>query len=150
MSIPEIITTRTPRYRWSSPQDWLGDRINELYSVARGEAGFTRDAAIADLVNIANTIVNGTLNVDSDSVQDAFQDEMSDAGYFVDLDKPVPVLYELDERGEATGTVHFFCSDKCRDTFEVDGPVAKSVLTVGSPEVEDGTVCDECGNGVAS
>lgn len=30
---------------------------------------------------------------------------------------PVPALYELDENGEANGTVLPFCSDKCRNSY---------------------------------
>lgn len=29
----------------------------------------------------------------------------------------IPVIYDLDENGEAT-TVHFFCSEKCRKKIE--------------------------------
>lgn len=146
-------TEHVPRYRWASPHDWLGDRINAALSKAQGgRLSLEQDTAIADLAIIANTIVNGTLAVDSDAIQDAFQDDMEDAGFFRDLDRPVPVLYEIDERGEATGQVHYFCSEKCRDLFEAifeSGKVSKGELTVGSPEIEDGTVCDECGNVVA-
>ena len=147
-------TQHKPRYRWESPQDWLGDRINELLHEAQGgRLSLAQDAAISGLATIANTIVNGTLNVDSDSVQDAFQDDMEDAGYFIDLDKPIPVLFELEPIGsagtlEATAT-RFFCSVACRSKFETDLPTKEGEFTASSPEIEKGTVCEECGEVLA-
>ena len=43
--------------------------------------------ALADLVYIANAVVNGEFKVDGDTIQDAFQDDMEREGFFVDLDK---------------------------------------------------------------
>lgn len=153
--MPDVtVQERKPRYRWGSPQDWLGDRINNLLHEAQlGPVSLKQDAAIAGLATIANTIVNGTLAVDSDTVQDAFQDEMDEDHYFMDLDKPVPVLYELEPIGadgdlEANGIVYYFCTETCRDAYQTDAEVATGALTAGSPEVDNGTVCDECGNTV--
>lgn len=39
----------------------------------------------------------------------------------------VPVLYELDgisQDSEATGIVHWFCSNKCMAEFKAEAPVA--------------------------
>jgi hypothetical protein len=81
------------RYKWDSPGDWLGDKINEHKAVLedfilRGKGSADdADKALAGLCCIANGIVNGELGgVDSDSIQDAHQDEMEEDGYFRDLD----------------------------------------------------------------
>ena len=83
------------KYKWDSPGDWLGDKINEYKDTVdeylrTGTAGpvsnDTASAALFSLATIANSIVNGGLNCDSDMIQDAFQDEMDDDGYFVDLE----------------------------------------------------------------
>ncbi len=92
------LTARTPRYKWSSPQDWLGDRINELLATAHAES-------------------------------------LTDSQYRAIAE---------------SGIVHYFCSEKCRRTFETDVAVQAGQLVGGSPEVDDGTVCDECGNELAA
>ncbi len=150
-------TTHTPRFRWTSPHDWLGDKINDALALALAplKPGSDAFAAVNDIAVIANTIVNGTLAVDSDTIQDAFQDEMDEAGYFVDLDKPVYVYYEMEPIGvdgalEAGGIVHFFCSEKCREKFtDADVTLQSGEFTAGSPEVERTTQCEECGSEVA-
>jgi len=79
-----------PTYKWGSPQDWLGDRINARHAViddyilrGKGTAD-DADKAVADLVIIANGIVNGGLSVVADSIQDYWQDVMEKEGYFRD------------------------------------------------------------------
>lgn len=53
-----------------------------------------------------------------------------------------PVLYLLDDSGEAFDTV-FFCSDSCRALYEADCPFP---LKSGfNNEYIDNTVCDSCG-----
>lgn len=56
----------------------------------------------------------------------------------------VPVLYELDGIGsdsEATGIIHWFCSERCRGKFELDAPVAIGMSSSFTPN----TKCEECG-----
>lgn len=80
------------RYKWESPQDWLGDKINEYIATlddytlrGKGTADAANRAAY-ELANIANGVVNGTFCVDADTIQDTYQPEMDDDGYFKDLD----------------------------------------------------------------
>ncbi len=80
------------RYKWNSPHDWLGDKINAYIAtldnyILRGK-GTADDAnrATADLAYIANGVVNGTFKIDADTIQDVYQSEMDDDGYFNDLD----------------------------------------------------------------
>ena len=54
----------------------------------------------------------------------------------------VPAIYEVDENGDATGVVHFFCSEDCRASHillalngYVDGDDSDWI---------EGTVCEQC------
>lgn len=133
-------TVQTPRYQWASPGEWLLDKINGM------EAG----TQFAELRQIATALVRLT---DSDTLQDEFQDEMAEAGYFRDLDLKVPVLYEMEPIGvggtlEANGNVEWFCSVKCRSRHNVEAD--ETVQEGLSSDFETGTVCDECGKVVGS
>lgn len=58
----------------------------------------------------------------------------------------LPVLYEIDADGEATGTIHFYCSAACRETF--DGEMlndAVRVIAGNDCDAIDQTVCEGCG-----
>ena len=55
----------TPRYRWDTPYDWLTDKARE----------WERSALYNALESLAR-------KTDSDTLQDIFQDEMTDDGYF--------------------------------------------------------------------
>lgn len=125
-----------PRYQWASAGEWLLAKINAM------EAG----TQFSELRRIANALVTLT---DSDQIQDEFQDEMDEDGFFRDLDMKVPTLYEMEPIGlggtlEANGTVYWFCSDECRSRFEID----TTTHTGESSDFETGTVCDECGKAV--
>jgi hypothetical protein len=59
----------------------------------------------------------------------------------------VPAIYELNENGEATGTVHFFCSDRCLN-HQIPNPFGTQVhnFGIGVSEVPDPqTICETCG-----
>ena len=83
------------RYKWDSPDDWLGDKINKckddideyLRNGVSGDGSYDKaDTALFELVSIANTLVLDSDAVDSDTIQDLFQDDMDTDGYFIDLD----------------------------------------------------------------
>lgn len=124
----------TPRYQWASPGEWLLDKINGM------EAG----TQFAELRQIATALVRLT---DSDTLQDEFQDEMAEVGYFRDLDLRVPVLYGMEPTGvggtlEANGIVEWFCSVKCRSRHNVEAD--ETVQEGSSSDFENGTLCEEC------
>lgn len=57
---------------------------------------------------------------------------------------PVPVLYVLDNAGEATN-VHWFCTTRCRDSYLSNEKVAPGE----SSDWIEGTQCETCGKDVA-
>jgi hypothetical protein len=77
------------------------------------------------------------------------------------MPRDTPALFELDQDGEASGTVHHFCSDECRFKFfwtmlpagevSASGETRSSVLCrLGvSNDWIDGTQCDCCGGALA-
>lgn len=111
------------RYKWDSPLEWLAEKARSW-----------------DEAKLYNELLNLARRHDSDTLQDEYQSEMSADDYFRDLDKKYPVLFVLDEHGEATHTL-FFCSEKCRRIHETDDPVSSGE----SADWIEGTVCDECG-----
>ena len=59
--------------RWSNPQEWLSDKIGQL--------------ADKDEMNEIVTIAHSLMNMlDADQIQDGFQQEMTDDGYFTPTD----------------------------------------------------------------
>lgn len=58
----------TPKRKWDHPSDWLMEKIEE---------GRERDLRM-----LLNTILSA---LDGDTIQDLFQDDMSDDGYFTRL-----------------------------------------------------------------
>lgn len=56
----------------------------------------------------------------------------------------VPAIFELEMGGEATGTVHFFCSDSCRVYFIGGGRVIGRYTCGESILPNDGLVCEFC------
>lgn len=52
-----------------------------------------------------------------------------------------PVSYAVDENEEATGSVHYFCSEACRASNVLTEPIVDGTST----DVIKGTVCEECG-----
>jgi len=75
MKMPD---THEPVYRWSHPIKWLRD---------------TDDLEYNDLINFI------AKNCDGDQIQDYFQADMDEDGYFEDLDAPKED--EEEEDGEA-------------------------------------------------
>jgi hypothetical protein len=62
-------------------------------------------------------------------------------------DRQVPVIYRLDEQGEAED-VQWYCSTGCRDVeLAVDAVGRREVGGTSSDWIE-GTVCERCGKGV--
>lgn len=55
-----------------------------------------------------------------------------------------PAIFELDENNEATGTVHFFCTDVCRSRFIENGNVRGRYACDVSTIPNDGLVCEFC------
>lgn len=58
-----------------------------------------------------------------------------------------PVLYQVDSMiGEATGIVHWFCCDKCREEGDCKIPLDHGIaLSKGNDSnASDGTVCENC------
>lgn len=62
------------RYKWDSAVEWLTDKAQ----------GLARNNDSAELLSIINTLASG---IDNDTVQDHFQSEMEEDGFFTDLDK---------------------------------------------------------------
>lgn len=56
----------------------------------------------------------------------------------------VPVLHEVDEAGEATGTTHFYCSAPCRALSSESGAPGEVPLS----SVLETTRCETCGRDV--
>lgn len=72
---------------------------------------------------------------------------------FPDRGRVVPVFFELDEDGEAGGTIHFYCSFKCRDAHPGDSDLSEwgtvAAGTLNGVEVDAATICEYCGALVA-
>lgn len=98
-------TKTDPRYHWSHPSEWLDHYLEQD----------THDRD--DLIRIARALAG---KLDGDQIQDEFQDEMTEDGYFIDLNK-------LD-------------TAKCPDcaTLLTDA----TTITVGDTEYP--TYCEEC------
>lgn len=60
--------TETKKYRWDYPLEWLEERLNE-----------TNDPEV--LRDFALTLARSP-EMDSDALQDLFQDDMTEDGYF--------------------------------------------------------------------
>lgn len=90
-------------YRWTSPHDWLGDKVNEWSAAAKAglSGGNQQEAqdAITELHILANMVVNGTLDVDGDTIQDHYQTQMDADGYFADEDASEDEAPENDDGG---------------------------------------------------
>lgn len=59
-----------------------------------------------------------------------------------------PVIYILDDNGEATGSVYRFCSSDCRQKADMKNPTFEQGNFVFGNELDlaaDGEVCCECG-----
>ena len=56
------------KYKWDYPKEWLEEKIQ------KGE--FSSDEVLNDILSF----------VDNDTIQDIYQDEMDEDGYFIDLD----------------------------------------------------------------
>jgi hypothetical protein len=59
-----------------------------------------------------------------------------------------PAIYELDPNGEATGRVHWFCTQNCLVIFagDPDGAIESEQTALGSDaEWPDDTICENCG-----
>lgn len=65
--------------------------------------------------------------------------------------KPVtiPVIYDLNDDGEATGTVHFFCCTGCRSQSPHKDPSRDNYGSNCSVLVPDGTICELCRKPIA-
>lgn len=115
------------RYKYNNAHEWFHEYTQRLESSA--------------LHSIANDLAD---KLDGDTIQDMFQNEMDADGYFRDLDKKMPALFEIDEYGEANGTVYWFCSDECREKFVPDNdPI---MLKPGDDNnYDDQSSCAECG-----
>lgn len=68
---------KEPKYRWATAREWLveahafGPQMTELIK-----------------------------KLDSDDIQDVYQDEMMKDGYFIDLNDPIDIASHLEEEGE--------------------------------------------------
>lgn len=113
------------RYKWDSAHEWFYEWAEKR----------------SDTYHLLTLLAE---KVDGDTIQDLFQDDMEQSGFFRDLDKQVPALFVIDDNGEANGTVYLFCSDKCRKSFETDDKVDAGM----SPVTIDAEECTECGNGL--
>jgi hypothetical protein len=97
-----------PRYKWDSPLDWLMEKAGSW--------------DIQTLYNEFSAVVQTKL--DSDQIQDLYQKEMQEDGYFRDLDKTVPYLVVV--AGDGTKQIVYFCNSTCRNLYitteiELDG-----------------------------
>lgn len=53
-------------------------------------------------------------------------------------------LYELDENGEATGTIHTYCSKYCCSTAQLDLISSGFTIAVGESDDIDDAKCEWC------
>ncbi len=59
----------------------------------------------------------------------------------------IPVIYELDQFGEATGTIHFFCSHACRENWDtlINSDCESTVTsTMHKSDAPEGVHCEGC------
>lgn len=69
-----------PRYRWEHPQDWFLETASAL--LANPTEGNT--------ATLRGMLVCLVSTLDDDTIQDVFQADMDEDGYFQDLDAPDP------------------------------------------------------------
>lgn len=63
--------SKEPKYRWASPYEWLEEKAKE----------WSAERVLHEFLGLAREAV------DSDTLQDGFQDDMEADGYFVDIGK---------------------------------------------------------------
>lgn len=63
-----------PTYRWDSPREWLDEKIDKL-------------ANAGDANGLHEVLIDLLPNIDSDIVQNIYQSEMDEDGFFEDLDE---------------------------------------------------------------
>lgn len=61
-------------YKWDSPREWLDDKIDQL-------------ANQNDVNGLTQILTDLLPNIDNDTIQNIYQDEMDEDGYFEDEDK---------------------------------------------------------------
>lgn len=135
------------KHRWASPGDWLGDKINA--HIAKADAAIRRHpmtpvdvtVALADLACIACTIVNGTLKVDSDMIQDAFQDEMEEDGYFKRLWEITDIEVSRLDR-EQIAEVLEGAGIQCYDTETKEVLITALVENLNDGTIDEGSLPD--------
>ncbi len=74
--------TSTPVYRWDCPQDWLMEKMEGM-----------------DRVTILENLRQLVSMTDADTLQDVFQTEMDDDGYFDDLTKKLILIAPAEHMG---------------------------------------------------
>lgn len=90
-------TNRTPRYKWDHPSEWLEQRIQTL----------TTQEDHIELASIAHALAG---RLDGDSIQDLFQAEMDDDGYFQDLNRCPDCDGELTQADNDQGLPANYCT----------------------------------------
>jgi len=117
------------RYKWSTPHQWLLEAAQSWDS--------------AQLYSALSSIID---KLDGDTIQDLYQSDMTEDGYFRDLDHAAPVIYILNDEDEAEDVL-YFCSSTCRNLYETtDTDICDLAHKDGSStDFIDGTVCEHCG-----
>jgi hypothetical protein len=67
-----------PQYRWNNPQEWLLEKASQ-YADDVHKGGSTAIHAASCLYSLIDSLVNRS---DADSIQNLFEAEMDEDGYF--------------------------------------------------------------------
>lgn len=72
------------RYKWVNSQEWLVQTREKMAAEATSDG--THSAMQEAIVNLLDDLRTLVQRLDADDIQDDYQDEMSNDGYFRDLD----------------------------------------------------------------
>lgn len=119
------------RYKWDSPREWLMEQA----------ANWDASKLFAELSAIVEKL-------DADTIQDLYQTEMSEDGYFRDLDKTVPFLAVTTSDGSKE--IVYFCNSTCLNLYVTTETALDGLsYTEGKSNLFDNdATCEHCGKTV--
>lgn len=118
------------RYKWDSPAEWLVQRRQAELNAAESDG--THSALQAFIANLWADFQTVVSHLDSDTIQDDFQSEMAQDGYFRNLDAIINL------RREQCVALLEGISIECRDEETVE-----ELRAAVESNVEDGTLAWE-------
>ena len=86
-TVPWTDVSEMPRYKWSHPIEWLEHKIDQPCLDERRPPSDQVDALDAKIAWLSKLAKDLASKLDGDTLQDLFQEEMAEDGYFDDQDE---------------------------------------------------------------